>query len=274
MTDAEALRSTEPERWEHQRRTFEHTAESYDRYRPRYPSELFRDMRTYASLRPGERVLEIGCGPGIATAPVAAWGHPMTCLEPAGEMVAVARRKLPAKAEFITTTFEDWEVEAGGFGLVYVAQAFHWLDRATRTERIRSALRPGGTAAVLWNEQVNPDAHSAFFVRVLDVYRRHAPALVHQGEFRTEPRAGHALGEAHGFVDHERKLYPWEWTLKTGEYVALMATHSPHAALPEDARSHLLDGIAQLIDAEFGGRVSESYFAVCDLARRGEERPA
>lgn len=265
---------TDPATWEHQRRTFEGTAEAYDRYRPRYPAELFRDLRAYASLRAGERILEIGCGPGIATAAVAAWGHPMTCIEPAEEMIAVARSKPGAsKVDFLTTTFEDWDLEPGRFGLVYVAQAFHWLDRQTRTERIRAALRPGGAAAVLWNEQVVTDTHRAFFVRVQDVYRRHAPALAHQGEFRAEPRPGHALGDAPGFADHERKLYPWEWTLETREYVALMATHSPHAALPDDARSRLLEDIAGLIDTAFGGRVTETYFAVCDLARRAGAGP-
>lgn len=256
--------------WEHQRRTFERTAEAYDRRRPRYPAALFRDMRAYAALRPGERILEIGSGPGIATVPVTAWGHPMLCLEPAEEMVAVARRRLAphATVELIASTFEDWQLEREAFGLVYVAQAFHWLDRATRAERIRAVLRPGGTAAVLWNEQVMPDNHRAFFVRVQHVYLEHAPALAHKGEFRSEPRPGHAFEDVPGFADLERKLYPWEWTLRTDEYVALMATHSPHAALPDDVRSRLLDGIAQLIDGEFSGRVTESYVAVCDLARR------
>ena len=45
--------------YERQRRSFEHTADAYDRYRPTYPKELFEDVRAYANLEPDDRILEI-----------------------------------------------------------------------------------------------------------------------------------------------------------------------------------------------------------------------
>lgn len=256
--------------WEHQRRTFERTAAEYERRRPSYPSQLFDDLRAYAALAPGDRILELGSGPGTATAPIAAWGNPILCLEPAEAMVDLARRKLASfpNVEFRACTFEEWDSESGAFGLVAVAQAFHWLDPQTRTERIAAALRTGGTAAVFGNAQVTPPEHLGFFVKVQDVYREHAPELMHHGDFRTEPCQGHALRDETAFVDLERRQYPWEWTLSTDQYVSLMATHSPHAALPDDVRARLLTGIADLIETEFAGSVTENYFAVLHLARR------
>ncbi|MGH3993609.1 MAG: hypothetical protein ACRDSN_14250, partial [Pseudonocardiaceae bacterium] len=46
------------------RETFEEAPELYDRVRPGYPEELFDDLGRLVGLRPGSRVLEVGCGTG------------------------------------------------------------------------------------------------------------------------------------------------------------------------------------------------------------------
>jgi SAM-dependent methyltransferase len=50
------------------RETFDEAPGLYDRVRPGYPEELFDDLERLAGLRPGSRVLELGCGTGQATA--------------------------------------------------------------------------------------------------------------------------------------------------------------------------------------------------------------
>jgi cyclopropane fatty-acyl-phospholipid synthase-like methyltransferase len=47
------------------RERFDEDAERYDRARPRYPSALLDEVMALAHLRPGSRVLEIGCGTGL-----------------------------------------------------------------------------------------------------------------------------------------------------------------------------------------------------------------
>ncbi|MDX3505167.1 hypothetical protein PV689_24895 [Streptomyces sp. ATCC51928] len=56
-------------------RTFDEDAELYDRARPGYSPELYDDLVDLAGARPGRRVLEIGCGTGQATVPLAALGY-------------------------------------------------------------------------------------------------------------------------------------------------------------------------------------------------------
>ena len=53
------------------RQTFNQAAERYDRARPTYPPALFDDLARLAGIGPGCRVLEIGCGTGQATVPLA-----------------------------------------------------------------------------------------------------------------------------------------------------------------------------------------------------------
>lgn len=48
-------------------RSFEAGADAYERHRPRYPEQLFDDIRELAGTRWGARLLEIGAGTGRAT---------------------------------------------------------------------------------------------------------------------------------------------------------------------------------------------------------------
>ena len=48
---------------------FDENVLDYDRYRPTYGTEIFRDSIVYAGISDGSRVLEIGCGTGNATLP-------------------------------------------------------------------------------------------------------------------------------------------------------------------------------------------------------------
>ena len=47
--------------------TFETAASLYQRARPDYPAELYDELIRLAALRPGDRLLEIGCASGKAT---------------------------------------------------------------------------------------------------------------------------------------------------------------------------------------------------------------
>lgn len=260
------------ELWERQRRTFEATADAYDRFRPGYPDAVFDDIRRFADLAPeDDRILEIGCGTGRATRHIASWPNRIVALEPAAAMAEVARRSLAShpNVEVITTTLEDWEPERSAFGLVLCAQAYHWLDERTRVDRIADALYAHGTAAILANVQVTPDSDLPFFERVQSVYREHAPGLAHKGRFRRpDDLPPHPFDGSARFEDLEQHGHPWHWSLPTQTYLGLLGTHSGHAALEPGVRKRLLDGIAALIDAEFGGAVTEHYVALVALARR------
>ncbi|MGW5068775.1 class I SAM-dependent methyltransferase [Streptomyces cyaneofuscatus] len=62
-------------------RIFDEDAELYDRARPGYPPALYDDLAELAGARPGSRVLEVGCGTGQATVPLAARGCPIIAVE-------------------------------------------------------------------------------------------------------------------------------------------------------------------------------------------------
>ena len=90
---------------------FDRAAEDYQRTRPVCPPQLFGDLIDLAGLEAGDRVLEIGCGTGQATVPLAEHGLAITAVELGAELAAVARRRLAGfrAAEVVTSAFEDWQ---------------------------------------------------------------------------------------------------------------------------------------------------------------------
>jgi SAM-dependent methyltransferase len=257
--------------WDHQRRTFERTAEAYDRYRPSYPQALYDDIRAYADLAPDDQVLEVGCGTGRGTVFFAAWGNTVLALEPAPAMADLAARNLAAfdNVEVRTTRFEDAGISSNAFGLAACVQAWHWLDPDARARLFADVLYAHGTAAIIANIQVTPEDNLPFWVRVQDVYREHTPEMMHKGNFRKpDELPDHPLHGSELFHDLEQIGHSWHWTLDTADYLGLCATHSAKAALDSRTRERLLVGIGELIDAEFDGHVTEHYVALAALARR------
>lgn len=142
---------TETDR-ERLRATFGEDAERYDRRRPGYPAELFDEF----AAAPGSRVLELGCGTGQATLPLARLGCAIVAVELSVDMAAIARRRL---AEFpavrvVVSAFEDWPLPDERFDLVLSATAFHWLDPDVRMRKAADALRPGGRLALISTHHV------------------------------------------------------------------------------------------------------------------------
>src|SRR5919107_280790 len=93
------------------RSTFDGAALLYDEVRPGYPEDLFDDVVALSRIPSGGRILEIGCGTGQATVPLARRGYRILCVELGENLAAVARRNLAAypQAEVRVGPFEGWQ---------------------------------------------------------------------------------------------------------------------------------------------------------------------
>ena len=74
-------------------------------------------------MAPYGRILEIGCGTGLARLPLARRGYAVLCLEPRPRLASMARGNL---AEFsginvACEIFEAWSCEVSVLGLVFSA---------------------------------------------------------------------------------------------------------------------------------------------------------
>ncbi|MEV6115199.1 class I SAM-dependent methyltransferase [Streptomyces sp. NPDC052109] len=243
-------------------RTFDEDAELYDRARPGYPPELYDDLAELAGVDSGSRVLEVGCGTGQVTVPLARRGCRITAVEAGARMAAVARRNLAGAGavDVVTAEFESWPLPGEPFDAVVSATAFHWIDPAVRMTKAADALRPGGALAVVRTQHVRGGTEE-FFVEVQRCYERFDPETP---PGLRPPAAADIDGSDHAeevarsgrFGPTVFRRYEQDLTYTTSEYLALLRTFSGHRALPDTARDGLLGCVASLLDGRYGGRVT------------------
>ena len=65
------------------------------------------------------------------------------------------------------------------------------------------------------------------------------------------------------------RKYRWDAEYDAASYIRLLSTYSGRINLDSGARERLFRGIAELIDAEFGGRITKGYLTVLYVAREG-----
>ena len=256
------------------RATFDQVAPLYDEARPTYPEELFEDVVSLSGVPPAGRILEIGCGTGQATAPLALRGYRILCVELGENLAAAARRKLAAypHVEVVTGAFEDWPAEQNAFDLAVSAEAFHWLDQRSAYRKISQALRPGGAIALFWNRHVYSDESEGFFEAAQEIYERETPKIVKPEDYKGLPRPDEVSGRVEGigetglFDGVTVRKYRWDAEYDSASYIRLLSTYSGHINLDSGARERLFRGIAELIDAKFGGRIIKGYLTVLYVA--------
>jgi SAM-dependent methyltransferase len=254
------------------RTTFEEVPELYDRARPIYPPELFDDLVAYAGLDAGSRVLEIGCGTGQATIPLAEHGLEVVCVELGAGLAAVARRKLASfpRVEVVNAVFEDWEAEEASFDAAVAFTAFHWVDPEVKYAKPARLLRPGGTLAVAETDHVVVEGGDPFWAEVQADY----DAVVPSEENRPPPRPEKVrdlraeLDETGLFGDVEVRRYLADVTYSAEEYLGVLDTYSPNRAMEPAKRERLFELIRRRIEVHPGGRVRKTYLFTLNLAKR------
>jgi len=256
-----------------QRFVFDEVAELYERTRPRYPDSFVGAVCRRSCLSPGARILEIGCGPAIATPGFAERGYAMVCLEPGPRMAELARRRLAGHADVsvVTTTFETWSAPPGAdgrFDLVLAAQSFHWVDPAVGFSKAAAVLRPEGSIAIIAN--IPQPGESPVRATLDRVYASFGPAFAEHARasgVATRARLDELLDRAPEFGGVEVVRQIWTAQYDTAAYLALMETQSDHRMLPVETRRELLAAVAGAIDAH-GGSIAVDYEARLLSARK------
>lgn len=254
------------------RDTFDEDPELYDRARPGYPEALFDDLADLAGLRPGSRVVEIGCGTGQATLPLARRGYRVLAVELGAGLAEVARRRLAAfpGVEVRTSSFEAWPPPPQPFDLVLAATAFHWLDPAAATAKAASVLRPGGALAVVTTHHVRGGTER-FAVDAQRCYERWDPTT--PPDFRPPAAAdvpidtGSLMAGGH-FGGAVVRRHEQERPYDVAEYLDLLRTYSNHRALEPAALDGLLTWIGRLIDEDHGGTIDKRWMNELAVAFR------
>jgi SAM-dependent methyltransferase len=243
--------------------SFDSAASDYARYRSGYPDEVIEDVVATTRLHPESRVLEIGCGTGQLSVPLAQHGVKLVAVELGPNLASIARQNLSGfpGARVEVGGFEDWRLPAEPFDAVVSASAFHWIDPEVRFPKAARALKPGGVLAIVHAHHVKGGT-PGFFADSQPCYLRwglsddpffeppapeDAPVMYPELEERPE----------FGVVQRDRFEIPTRHT--TESYVGWLKTDSLILSLDPLSRQGFLDDIEKLIDTKYHGRVSRNF---------------
>src|SRR6185312_11164374 len=144
----EARQSHDPNR-------FRSTVPFYARYRPPYPERLIARVIAFAGLKPGDAVMDLGCGPGSLALEFARAGMAVTAVDPEPAMLEAARgaaREARVALDLRRGSSFDWPHGIGPFRMVTIGRAFPWMDRAATLKTLDRMVAPGG-AVVLFDDE-------------------------------------------------------------------------------------------------------------------------
>ena len=254
--------------------TFNENAELYDRARPHYPHQLFDDLVALANLQPDANLLEIGCGTGRATMPLAQLGFSILCVELGENMASVSRRNLAPFPEVsvITSPFEAWDSGGDAFDLVLAATCWDWIDPNVRYRKAAGVLKPGGRLAIIGCGHAFPKDADRFFFEIQDIYREIGEDIPGEQwppplpddvpDFREEIEASGLLG------DVQSRRYVWELKYTADQYIDLLNTFSGHIAMEPDKREFLYRNVRERINARPDPRVRRHWLMILNVARK------
>jgi len=253
---------------------FDNVPEIYDRIRPEYPPALFEALFAYLPDRE-LRAVEIGPATGKATRPLLEYGIAVTAIEPGAGLAAFLRAKLGAEfpsLEVITAKFEEAEMGADAYDLVFAATSFHWLVKATRFQRCHDLLHEDGTLGVMHTNHIESEADKGFFAAVQPIYERHSqgddPPHQLPNEDNLVPPEYDALIACGLFTDIELHKVRWDQTYSAADYGDLMRSFSGTQALEPPEQDALIGDITAFIDADFGGEITRPLVMTLTLGRK------
>lgn len=255
------------------RETFDAVADSYDSARPDYPPKLFDDFAEIARLPTGARLLEIGCGTGKATRPLAERGFRIFALELGANLARVARKTFASfpDVEVVNSAFETWDHRPSFFDAVFAATSWHWLDASVKYSKAAALLRPRGALAFWSATHAFPKDFDPFFTEIQDVYD--AIGESSEGSWPPPPpevvpdEAAEILGTGL-FEDVVVRRYLWEITYTAQEYIHLLDTFSGHRAMSPENRDRLYAEVRARIARRPSQNVRRHWHSILHVARR------
>jgi SAM-dependent methyltransferase len=210
----------------------------------------------------------------------------MTCVELGAALAGEARQNLAGfdQVTVVNADFETWlpsavlperpgsaagDARSGGFGLVFAATAWHWIDPAMKYQKAAALLRPGGHLAFWEAAHVVPDGGDPFFAEIQRVYDA-IGAGVPDGHVFAKPdtlaSAEDEIAASGLFTDIRVQRFDWEVRYTAEGYIRLLETFSSNLIMRPWQRDRLYGEIRSRLALRPDGLVRRHWGAVLHVA--------
>lgn len=220
---------------------------------------IYTSLLAWASVMPGERVIDIGCGSGGASraaAQIVGEDGMVVGVDPCARALEVARERTPSDLPiaYVNVNAERMVgIEDKGFDCAIASMSLEeFQDLPAALSEIRRVLRPGGrfVASVSAFDRLRP-VDSAFMGAVMAVIARHVPAGLSGRATRAsiplEPDDSRAFADA-GFLRPEERDVQLPAILETDEeaWALFGRTHIAYM-LDDEGRRDLRETMARRV---------------------------
>lgn len=255
------------------RNTFNQVAAAYDKARSGYPDALFADLKKAANLGPNSRLLEVGCGTGKATVPMARVGAHTTAIDIGPKMLKFAAKKCAKfkNVAFQQVSFEDFDGEPGSFDLIYFATSAHWIKPSLLREKCAKLLKTGGHVAIMQHLKLRDK--SPLRRALSKLHREIVPDLQKPPQSKKSPERRVAdmtanLAKNGRYAKAVVSHYPMTTDYTAKEYTALLGTVSYYIHLRKETRKKLFAKMEKVIPAHGGATEREDCVLILGRKKR------
>jgi SAM-dependent methyltransferase len=152
--------------------SFNVPADAYDRFMGRYSALLSPKLADIAGVAAGQRVLDVGCGPGALLAELIrrAGADAVSAVDPSEPFVAAARERFP-RADIQPASAEQLPFSDATFDATLAQLVVHFMDDPVRGlgEMRRVTRRGGVVAACVWDHAGDRGPLSLFWRAAIEV---------------------------------------------------------------------------------------------------------
>lgn len=247
------------------RKVFDTIPEQFDKYRPKYCGELFRDLIGYAEIGAGKTVLEIGPGTGQATEPILNTGCEYQAIELGENLTAMMKRKYGMRPNFhiVNDDFITHDFSGQRYDMIYSAATIQWIPEDIAFSKTFALLKAGGTLAMMLARGDYRTPNEELYNRIQQVYSLYfKPEIEYtHGKFQYDnaPR--------YGYEKFEKREYTGRREFTADEFVAFSGTHCDHMVIPEPDKSRFFNGLREAV-MEAGNKIVFHDTYVLYLAKK------
>ena len=142
---------------------YKSTAGFYSQYRIPYLKSLTDSLINYANIKDNDKLLDLACGPGRLTIPLAKYFREVFAIDLEEEMI-LEGKKIAAdqkidNIKWKTGKAEDFIFSPETFKLITIGDAFHRLDQLTVLEKSYRILKKGGCFAIIGCDSITNGNH-------------------------------------------------------------------------------------------------------------------